>query len=408
MLVLLAVACGLDAVGSAEPRVDPLDGSSGDGDGDGARIGPDGEPLDQDGNVISIDGGGGVVVVVPSHVGAPVDPSAPDLEGVAKIDTTGRVIVMANAMPPPAGLRFEDVGGLSVLFVGAWTVDVDLVVRGSARLVVIASRAVVVRAKIDASAQHDQPGPGGSGPKSGLGAGASAVPDGTDDPGGGGAGFGIVGALGGAGIAVPGSAPGAAYGPLLTDFFGGSGGGPGSPYNVAPCTLTDGNGGAGGGALQITSGIAITIDTAGTIAAAGGGGRGGCLNGNDDTMSGGGGGSGGTVFLEAPIVSARGTVSANGGGGGGGAQAGASKRGFDGEDGTLSLTAAVGGVGANPERNGGAGGTRNALPEQPAGNLNNAGGGGGAYGRIWMRTRVTPADVTGATMTPAPSLDTTL
>lgn len=401
--LLLAGACGLDALGTGELGVASPDGSAAPDDA-AARVGPDGEPLDLDGSEITLDGG---KLVVPSHVPAPVDPSAPDLVGVGKIDTTARVVGMANASPPPAGLRFEDIGGVSVLYVGAWTVDVDVSVRGAAPLVVIASKSVSVRAKIDASAQHDQGGPGGGPSKSGPGAGGDAVPSGTDDPGGGGGGFGIAGAPGGAGISVPAGAGGPAYGGLVTDFLGGSGGGRGSPYNVSPCTLTDGNGGAGGGLLQITSAVSITIDASGTITAGGGGGRGGCLNGGTDTMSGGGGGSGGTIFLEAPTVIAHGVVAANGGGGGGGAQAGPAKRGFDGADGTLTLVGAAGGIGANPERNGGAGATRAALPQQPGGNYNNAGGGGGAYGRIWMRARVTP-DLTGAVVTPAPAFDMNL
>ena len=36
------------------------------------------------------------------------------------------------------------------------------------------------------------------------------------------------------------------------------------------------------------------------------------------------------------------------------------------------------------------------------------GGGGGGAGRIWLRTRTNAADVTGATISPAPMTDTTL
>ncbi len=372
---------------------------------DALTVLPDGAVVDRDGSFVDIEGG---TAIVPSHVGAVVvDAKAPDLSGVVAIDTTSRLVKTESGAVP--GLRFDDVGGIAVLFVGSWTVGREVKITGDARLVVVAARAVTVSALLDGSAHHETPGPGGAKPRSGPGVGGSAVPVGTDHPGGGGAGFGIAGAKGGNGNgnAALGGGGGAAYGALLSDFLGGSGGGQGSPYNVLPCIPINGNGGAGGGALQITSAISITVDADGEISTGGGGGQGGCLNGNDNTMSGGGGGSGGTIFLEAPIISVLGKLASNGGGGGGGAQISEDKRGEPGDDGTRSLEPAQGGDGAGDDRNGGAGATRTALPSTPDGNHDNAGGGGGAYGRIWLRTRTTPATVTGAdVLTPPPALDT--
>lgn len=341
-----------------------------------------------------------------SHVNEAPDPNAPDLSDVTQIDTTRRTVTLASGSPP--ALRFDAIGGRAVLFVGAWDVNRDVRVRGVAPLVVVASRAVEIRARIDASARKNTSGPGGYAPAAGPGKGGNAVPSGTDDPGGGGAGFGTAGAKGADGITATGGAPGAAYGSLVTDFFGGSGGGNGSPYGVSPCT-TEGSGGAGGGAIQITSLVSVRVQVGGVVEACGGGGRGGCLNGSNDTMSGGGGGSGGTIFLEAPSILVLGTLSANGGSGGGGAQASSLTAGQDGNDGTLTYTPAAGGIGATFDRHGGLGGARDAGPTQPIGGTNNSRGGGGAVGRIWLRTRGTTPNVDpAAIVTPAASFDTGL
>ena len=397
--VLLAPACGIDVVAAGSIP----EGGAADAGRDAVAVLPDSAVGGRDGSIVEMVDG---AKVAPSHVGgAIVDRMAPDLTGVVAIDTTSRV-VRTEAGPVP-GVRFEDLGGIAVLFVGAWTVDVDLKITGDARLVVVAARAVTVSARLEASALRERPGPGGAKPRAGRGAGADALPMAADDPGGGGAGFGIAGANSGNGTNAPGANGGVLYGVTVDDFFGGSGGGAGSPYGVAPCTVTDGIGGAGGGALQITSAAAITVDASGEISAAGGGGRGGCLNGSTNTMSGGGGGSGGTLFLEAPAIRILGTLAANGGGGG--ARLSDEGRGGDGDDGTRSLTPARGGTGANDDRNGGAGGARGVPPTTPGGTYNNAGGGGGAYGRIWLRTRGPQANVGGASViTPAPAFDTGL
>lgn len=400
----VVAACSIDVTGTLGVAGDAAAPTGTDGGGlDGGPGGTDGA-VGRDGAIDpGVDGAPGGVV--PSHVGASIDPAAPDLAGVVEIDTTARTLTLAGAAP--AGLRFEDIGGRAVLFVGVWKVDVDVTVKGSAPLVVLAAREVIVTAKLDASASGATPGPGGSAGNQGPGRGFPGVPAGSDDPGGGGAGFGGAGARGGDGNGVTGGAPGAAYGGAITDFFGGSGGGNGTPFNVAPCTNGEGAGGAGGGALQITSAVSVKVDVSGSIVASGGGGQGGCINGNDSTMSGGGGGSGGLVFLEAPGIAIAGVLAANGGGGGGGAQVGTGVKGSPGEDGKASLSPALGGPGST-SRAGGNGATRTSAPVQPSGSFNNAGGGGGGVGRIWLRTRGAPADVSSNIVTPQAQLDTSL
>jgi hypothetical protein len=407
VLTALAVvsACSIDVTGTlgAGGEAPIPTGADGGASGGGGPGGADGGASGD--GAIDPDTDGATGGVVPSHVGAALDPAAPDLSSVAEIDTSARSVTLADGTSP--ALRFEDVGGRAVLFVGAWTVDKDVVVKGSAPLVVLAAREVLVAARLDASANGAAPGPGGSAGNQGQGKGSAGSPAGSDDPGGGGGGFGTAGARGGNGNAVTGGAPGAAYGAAITDFFGGSGGGNGTPFNVAPCTNGEGAGGAGGGALQITSAVSVKVDVTGTIISAGGGGQGGCINGSNFTMSGGGGGSGGLIFLEAPGISIAGVLAANGGGGGGGAQVGTGVKGEAGEDGKPSLSAALGGPGSTA-RAGGNGATRALAPVQPAGNNNNAGGGGGGVGRIWLRTRSAPAVVTSSIVTPAAETDTSL
>ena len=386
---LVAIACGLDAVGTA---------TLGTPDVRDASITTDSARPTEDATVDVNNAS------PPSHVPVSYDPNAPNLSGVTAIDTSMRTVQGAGV----PGLRFEDNGGIAVLYVGSWTVDVGVRVTGTAPLVVVAAGEVIVDALLDASAELRSAGPGGFGPASGPGAGAAAVPNGADDPGGGGAGFGAVGGRGGRGLSVQGGDGGAVYGALLSDFVGGSGGGHGSPYNVVNCMNGAGSGGGGGGAFQISSALRIRIGASGAIASGGGGGRGGCVNGSA-SMSGGGGGSGGMIFLEAPVIEIAGTLAANGGGGGGGAALDLGVAGMDGRNGTTTLAPARGGGGAYPQQEGGVGGTRLNVAEQPDASFSNAGGGGGAVGRIWLRTSGAPATIEGtAVVTPAPSLNTSL
>lgn len=407
-------SCGFSVSGDVAAPADGGSGGADDGAANADSFGPStGDSSCSlnvvDGEVLGPDGG---PPITPSHVppGTSIDPNAPDLANVTAINTSTRTITLSNAGVPPAGLRFERIGGMAVLFVKKWLVNVDVAVAGADPLIVLAASSVEVRAAVRASAVSTTPGPGGFGPTLGSGAGGSAVPSGSDDPGGGGAGFGAAGARGGNGSGTTGGQGGGMYGGALTDMLtGGSGGGHGSPFNRAPCTNGEGSGGAGGGAVQITSAASIDITSTGTINVSGGGGRGGCINGDANTMSGGGGGSGGTIFLEAPSIAVSGVLASNGGAGGGGAQVSTGITGMNGGDGQASLTAAQGGSGSGPERRGGNGGTRNAPATQPSAGVNNAGGGGAGVGRIWLRSRAaatSPAPT--STVTPAPMIDATL
>jgi hypothetical protein len=359
-------------------------------------------------------------VFTPSHVPAgSYKPAASDLTDVTEIDTKSLKIRVNGgaAQDVPAGVTFVNEGAnLAVLSVGAWTVNQELRVVGDRGLVVVAAKAVTVAAPLHADAQREVPGPGGSAASAGSGQGADGEKVGTyGDTGGSGAGFGTDGAQGGdvTGVnGMNGKSGGSSYGDPIATFSAGSGGGNGGEANK--CPKPGSLGGGGGGSLQISSAISLTLAASGNITASGGGGRGGCVDGPAIFASGGGGGgSGGEIFLEAPTIAVNGILAANGGAGGGGATYTGTVAGFDGNDGQASgMPAQPTGPAAPtmmPGNHGGAGGAINALP-QKGGSVGvdlNAGGGGGAVGRIWLRTRGVPATSAG-NISPAALTDTSL
>ena len=213
----------------------------------------------------------------------------------------------------------------------------------------------------------------GSGPGGGKNGGVA-------DTGGGGAGHVALGGIGGARANTPGGDGGIVHGEeTLVPLVGGSGGGRGGDLG--------GPGGGGGGAIQISAVDSITISGAtGGINAGGGGGR---SSGDDD--GGGGAGAGGAILLEAPTVTIdTGFVTANGGGGGSGGND--LTRGNNGQTGRTDGIVAAGGLRAGEGAAGGDGGLGNnplGLPGQDSSDQENidenAGGGGGASGRIAVR-----------------------
>jgi hypothetical protein len=345
----------------------------------------------------------GTCFIKPSHADATTMlPGAGDLPStVTAIDTTN-LTLNGGAIALPTGAAFVAVGEDAILSVGAWNVTADVTVTGTRRLIVVAAKAVTVGAHIFASADHTTAGPGGAAGAAGPGAGTSIDNSFVlQDPGGGGAGFLVAGGNGGTTTNTLMLAGGASYGPLVTDWNGGSGGGNGSASNL--CATPGALGGAAGGAVQITSAVSVTVTAAGTIEANGGGGLGGCTL-PGEGIGGGGGGSGGAVFLEAPTVSVAGGLFANGGGGGASSNNNVAAGG-DGANGTANTTPAAGGLAAGVGATGGAGGTD--VAPTAGGDAEDSGGGGGSAGRIILRTRTTAASVAG-TVSPTPVTDTTL
>jgi hypothetical protein len=339
------------------------------------------------------------IVFAPSHV----DPiyyrtDAMDLSGVTKLDTDALTITVGAGTPATSPFFVHDSHGYAVLSAKSWTVDVDCSVVGTHALVVVASGAVALAKVIHAEAKHDVAGAGALTMGVGKG-GAGTVDTGTSTGGGGGgAAFGTVGGKGADGsVTAPGGAAGATYGPLVSDLFGGAPGG--SAAQNGACALANaGKGGGGGGVVQISS--SVSISGAGGVSVAGGGGLGGCPK-----SGGGGGGAGGEIFFEAPAINVTGTFAANGGSGASGGGTGTSLGG-NGNDGNFSSTpAGAGSCGCS----GGAGGVGAAAGAAagPGGASAQAGGGGGGVGRIWLRSRGA-ATTTGAVLSPAATLDTTL
>ena len=295
------------------------------------------------------------------------------------------------------------VNGICVMYLKSLTVKsggaLYITGRRAAALLVEGDATIEGNAGVVISATGLEPGPGGYaggtpvrgvGPgQTGSGPGGGSVCacgqlDRASDCGGGGAGFGAVGAPGGAAREICGagtSSAGVPYGePSLEPLVGGSGGASGGELAGDP--QRGGRGGGGGGALQLTVGGTLTLE--GTIDGGGGGGEAGSVVGNDKLGgAGGGGGSGGAVLLEAPRIVGSGAVAVNGGGGGG--SDGNSCIGESGRDGSAFAGGGTGGAGCYGVDGGaGANALRSAGPGSSAGagRSEGGGGGGGGLGRI--------------------------
>ncbi|CAN5688125.1 hypothetical protein BH11MYX3_BH11MYX3_29730 [soil metagenome] len=180
------------------------------------------------------------------------------------------------------------------------------------------------------------------------------------------------GGLGGTPISVP----------LLLGGCAGAIGGTGSSV--------PGEGGAGGGALQLTARISISIASTGTIHAGGGGGKPAGPSGNGG--GGGAGGSGGMIGLEAPMldIAAGGVLAANGGAGGeGGGNMGTGGTGQAGQPSAVRAQCPDSGSGGN----GGIGSGGLVLAGGGGGNDTSGGGGaGGSAGFITLKATIQNID----------------
>lgn len=275
-------------------------------------------------------------------------------------------------------------GGPELALIDAFTVEVAGEVRViGGRALVIAATTIDVDGMLDASASGDMPGPGAS--RDVAGEGTAGVHAGVEDGGGGGGGHGTMGARGGDGGSIAGSPGGEAIGDAGLDVLvGGARGGDG-------IAVVCGNprGGGGGGAVQLAAATRVTIAANGRVLAGGGGGAGGTECGDVDAGSGAGGGAGGAIFIEAPAVVVEGEVLAHGGGGGGGGNGndtiGPTGPGTAGADGRTREPALGGPSAASNGGVGGQGGAGASLPTIGGSVQHNAGGGGGAVGRVVVR-----------------------
>ena len=354
-----------------------------------------------DGNARSDGGAGGDVadgatgLVDPLHLtSGDGQPSDVDLvmSGPIVVDTSALTITGTPLTTGTFDVRHQIQGNgeVAVLHLHSLTVQAGATVQivGTRPLIVVASDTIVVSGRLDAGAKGSTPGAGGFAPGMGDGRGLRGAHQGTySDSGGGGGGFGDHGGAGGAitGCAtpLPGGMPGASEGDdPISVLQGGAGGG---ASEGTACS--DNLGGAGGGAIQLTSNKSVFVDETGVITAGGGGGTGGTDCGGSDGNSGAGGGAGGAIVLQAPMVTNQGIIAANGGGGGGSGSGGGipPDTGNPGEDAHPSDAIALGGMGIGPSGiDGGAGGVADTGAQAGMANScsNNAGGGGGAVGRI--------------------------
>ena len=281
------------------------------------------------------------------------------------IDTdTGYVRNSANAKINVATLVVTGPTDIRVFLGGSFDID-DVVITGTKAVAFVSPRTVTIRGMIDASANKNGSGPGGS--ATGC-VGQTATDTNTNTVGGGG-GHATVGGAGvenqnftqGEGVVVSAVGGGVVTGSQLV---GGCIGGGGA------------NAGGGGGAIQIVSLTKIEFTSApklGFVDVGGGGAK-------QATQFASGGGAGGLVVLEAPEVSLGG-VTANGGSG--------NSCGVDGNDSTPSLAFAAGGSSTcttlAPSPGGGSGGTIDHLPGSGSG-TGGGGGGGGGVGVLFVNT----------------------
>ncbi|MBT8496521.1 MAG: hypothetical protein KJO07_25965 [Deltaproteobacteria bacterium] len=289
-------------------------------------------------------------------------------------------------------------------------------VTGSRPLVLLAATSLSVAGVIDASADLEIPGPGGTvSCIAGSGAdgqtqsitGSVTVEGGSGGGGGGFGGQGGTGAIVNQSVGALPSAGGASDGgPQLAPLTGGCAGGAGGNGG--------GPGGGGGGAVQLSAVGAVTVTSTGVIDTAGGGGQATPPVADFTAAGGGGGGSGGAILLEGTQVTVAGLLAANGG-------SGACGKFYDssvpGSDGSNTATPSPGVSGTNINSGPGGAGSAGSAVDGSAGSEGTSfvsapgctsfcfnipaggGGGGGGVGRI--RIEGSAVDLTGL-VTPAP------
>jgi len=377
-------------------------------------------------------------LVFPSHVPAHyLDDSKIDWKITS--DTTIDTGALTISPAAPSGVVFVADGSFAVLALNKLTLGNDassstkVRVIGSRPLVIVAGDSIIINGVLDGGGQGGQAGPAGGAAGIGSGAGGAGAPGTANATGGAGGGYGTSGGAGGArpttgGGSNAGPVGGVTYGsPILTTLVGGSGGGNGvsTSGNTIFCGDSSPGGGAGGGAIQLSARVSVSVATyhssffgaiGGIVSVSGGAGAGGC-GASTRTASGAGGGSGGAVLVEAPSVVISGVLGASGGGGGsGGHQNFGTVNGSDGRDGLVYGTqinqsslgggtqfglSQVGGKGANAVVNTGDATAAGAGDNETS----SGGGGGGGYGRLYVRSH---GAATVAQASPAPVTDTSL
>ncbi|MEO8700669.1 MAG: hypothetical protein ABI867_11525 [Kofleriaceae bacterium] len=300
------------------------------------------------------------------------------------VDPSGTTATPANKDLPPG----------KVISVESFTLAAGATLRvtGAKPLIIAAFSTISIAGVIDAGSTPTELGAGAN--PGDCSAHASLAGQSTNDGAGGGGGGsrGGAGGRGGQGGGGQGGTGGVALtaAPLLL------GGCPGAAGGVGDAANNNGAGGGGGGAIQLTAAESITIT--GTITTGGAGG--GPAASSDG--GGGGGGSGGMIGLESATVTIDPTaiLAANGGGGGGGSGSNAA---LPGANGLASAVRANGGQGNNGG-NGGLGSAATIINGNTGNNDGDGGGGGGGAAGFVVLSSTAPAQLQGATVSPAATL----
>lgn len=315
--------------------------------------------------------------------------------GGCTLDTDNPQTFSCNNQEKPFGIAIQQVaqpnGAPTLLVVGVRSfrvgAGVTLDIAGTHPLAIYSLGPVDVAGTIHAAASGSTEGNGAL-HKGGLGE-PESVPD---ESGLGGAGASFCG-KGGDGAPTAGDAGAdagsgttavASYGsPELIPLYGGSSG------------ANHASSGYGGGAVQITSLVSISVS--GAINVNGDGGNQVFGSTENGSKSGGGGGSGGAILLEAPTVTGGGKLFANGGGGASGDDSGG-----DGQESSIAAPGASpsGGAGSAGAMVDGAKGSSIAK----SGGVTDNGGGGGGAGYIRINTESGVAGFNGAA---SPNLSST-
>jgi hypothetical protein len=332
-------------------------------------------------------------------------------------DTSSGALTGATGAVTFANVEIDQAGTPAlVMSVNSFIVDggVNVIVVGKRPLIVAAWDSITLGGMIDAGSH-----PGVHGAGAGISGCTAAMQGVGDDNGGGGSGGGGGGAFrgrggnGGPGDNQLGQGPG-----------GSNLGGTGAMAQAAPTIVRGGCagaasgiagptagtqlmnaialGGEGGGAIQLTARLMLTMSDGATISAGGQGGAGAAAGTAD---GGGGGGAGGYVGLESAAYQL-GSVVIAANGGGGGSSGPFAGMGAAGGDGAASPAQANGGPSsdacAKAGPKGGAGGIFDGGDADQTVVACGGGGGGGATGWIYL---FGPANTASATISPTPTAD---
>lgn len=285
--------------------------------------------------------------------------------------------------------------GAVLIFADALTVNAQLRAVGARPLIIAVRNNVTLNSTVNVSTDSSSTGAGANAGCLPAERGGDGEASGSPETAGGGGG-GAFGSNGGSGANGENGGPRGDAGVVsntnltLTPLRGGCRGG-----NGGRAGANGGSAGRPGGAVQISAGGTVTLNTGGSVQANGQGGEGGQ---NGQRVGGGGGGSGGAILLEGTslTMNAIGVLAANGGAGG--EASGGTVDGATGQNGQVSGSRAQCFAGTGCGGNGGDGAASSGAAENgfDGNNCTNSAGGGGGGGVGRVRLNFTTCNFDGA------------